>query len=421
VVTGINGTDVSKATLAPPGTPFYKTFYRAFAPRVGVVYQLNSTSGWETVVRGGFGVYYDLGSSAALNGFPMSASNYVPNVPFPLSATNAARPTTTVPTSLPVNTLVYCNEPSLKLPYTLDWNVALEQSLGTQQSLSVSYVASAARRLLTVQDLNVAVNGLSPNPNFSTIVYAWNGPSSDYDSMQVQYKARLKRGMQALVNYTWAHAIDAVSTDIGYGTLSRGNADFDIRHNLSAAVNYDLPTPNGASVLRQIFGHWAVDGIVHAQSGLPVNVAYLSTAILDGVYEYVRPNYVGGQPLYLDCPTVAGGRCFNAAAFTQPTSGQQGNFGRNVYRGLPIWQADFAMGRSFNLTEKWKLQFKGEFFNIFNHPNFGSYGTRPNSPSTFGVPTAMLNSGLNTSGYGLSPLYQVGGPRDVQFSLRFSF
>jgi outer membrane receptor protein involved in Fe transport len=435
VAVGITGNppDVSKATLAPAGTPFYKTFYRAFAPRVGVAYQLNSTSGRETVLRGGFGVYYDLGSAGATNGFPLRAASSLGAVPFPLSAANAARPAIIVPTSLPVTSGVYSNAQDLMLPYTLQWNVSLEQSLGTQQSVSVSYVGSAARRLLTTQTVNsppgyTTSSGPRPNPNFSSIFYTWNGPTSDYDAMQVQYKARLKRGIQALVNYTWSHAIDDVSTDIGSNVLSRGNADFDVRHNLSAAVTYDLPSPGSAPVLKHIFGNWFLDGIVHAQSGLPVNVTSTSTTI-DGIVVYVRPNVVPGQPFYINDPTVPGGRRFNSAAFTTPpydpaypkTLREQGDFGRNVLRGLPIWQVDMGLGRSFKFTERWKLQFKGEFFNIFNHPNFGSYGTTYTSPSTFGVPGTMLRSSLSSSGFGLSSLYQMGGPRSVQLSLKLTF
>jgi outer membrane receptor protein involved in Fe transport len=431
VVTGVTGTDVSKATLAPAGTPFYKTFYTAFAPRFGAAYQLNSATGRETVLRGGFGVYYDLGSAGATSGFPLSAYNALYGVPFPLSAANATRPTTTVPTSLPVKSMVYSNGENLKLPYTLQWNVALEQSLGTRQVLSVSYVGSAARRLLTRQYLNYPAGyttGPRPNPNFATIVYTYSGPTSDYHSMQVQYKARLKSNLQALVNYTWSHAIDEVSSDIGLAVLSRGNADFDVRHNLSAALTYNLPSPNAAPVLKQVFGNWFVDGIVHAQSGLPVNV-FAGTTVVDGLFVYDRPNYVWGQPLYLYGSQYPGGRAFNAAAFTRPlydpaypkTLRQQGDFGRNVLRGLPIWQADMALGRSFNLTEKWKLQFKAEAFNIFNHPNFGTYGTSYLTPSTFGVPTRTLSYALSSGGFGLSSLYQMGGPRDVQLSLRLSF
>jgi hypothetical protein len=428
VALGITGNppDVSKATLAPAGTPFYKTFYTAFAPRFGAAYQLNSTSGRETVLRGGFGVYDDLGSAGATNGFNLYGTKILLGVPFPLSAANAARPAITIPTSLPVTSQVNSSDQNLELPYTLQWNLAVEQSLGTQQSLSLSYVGSAARRLLTSQQLNYPAGyttGPRPNPNFAAIVYTWNGATSDYHSLQAQYKARFRHGLQALVNYTWSHAIDDVSSDIGTLVLSRGNSDFDVRHNFSAAVNYNLPSPNTVPVLQHFLSNWSLDGIVHAQSGLPVNVVG-SSIIVDGIWVYDRPNYVQGQPLYIYDSSVPGGRRFNAAAFTNPpadptypTMRQQGNFGRNVLRGLPLWQADMALGRSFNFTEKWKLQFKGEFFNIFNHPMFGGYGTSFTTPSTFGVPTTTLGRALG----GLNSLYQMGGPRSVQLSLKLVF
>jgi hypothetical protein len=431
VALGITGNppDVSKATLAPPGTPFYKTFYTAFAPRFGAAYQLNQASGRETVLRGGFGVYYDLNSIGATVGLPLTASTVLRGVPFPVSANNAMRPEITVPTSLPTTIGVSSNSENLQLPYTLQWSVAVEQSLGTQQSLSLSYVGSAARRLLTTQYLNYPAGyttGPRPNPNFSYITYTWNGPTSDFHSFQAQYKARLTSGLQGLVNYTWSHAIDDVSSDLGTLELSRGNADFDIRHNLSAAFTFNLPSPHGAPVLKHVLGNWTMDGIVHAQSGRPVNV-YAGYTDINGMGVRWRPDVVPGQPFYINDPSVPGGRRFNSAAFKAPPANPdypgipiQGNFGRNVLRDFPITQTDFALGRNFNLTEKFKLQFKGELFNIFNHPMFTLYslsGSNFSTPSTFGVPTRTLNNGLG----GLNSLYQMGGPRSIQFSMRLTF
>jgi hypothetical protein len=269
--------------------------------------------------------------------------------------------------------------------------------------------------------------GPRPNSNFATILYTWNGPTSDYHSLQAQYKARFKRGLQALVSYTWSHAIDDVSSDIGSLVLSRGNADFDVRHNLSAAVTYDLPTPTNTPILKHMLGNWFMDGIVHAQTGRPLNVSGGST-IIDGATMSVRPDYVLGQPLYIYDPSVPGGRRFNPAAFTTPpfnpaypTARQQGNFGRNVLRELPLTQIDFSLGRNFKLMENLKLQFKAEMFNAFNHPMFSGYGTTFTTPSTFGVPTQTLRYGLSSQGTGLSSLYQMGGPRSVQLSLKLTF
>jgi hypothetical protein len=144
----------------------------------------------------------------------------------------------------------------------------------------------------------------------------------------------------------------------------------------------------------------------------------------DGQYVSVRPDVVPGVPFYLSDSNVPGGRRFNSAAFKSPPPSttypsmpsRQGTLGRNVLRELPLYQADMAVGRSFSLRENWKLQFKAEAFNIFNHPMFASYypvvGT-----STFGVPQLTLNRALG----GLSSLYQMGGPRSIQLSLKLSF
>ena len=423
VVRGVNGaTDFSNAVLAPAGTQFHKTFWTALAPRLGAAYLLNSEPGRETVARGGFGVYYDLGGSG-MNGLPMSLRRAFPSsicpapISFPLNATCAERVPITVPTTYPVAVTVSAINEDLKLPYSLHWNAAVEQSLGKSNVVTLSYVASAGRELLSFMLLNQAVGGVRPNSNFSDINYTQNGPSSDYHSLQAQYRARFKR-FNALVNYTWAHAIDEVSSDIDrFPLLEKGNADFDIRHNFSAALHYDIPTLRTGRIVEAIVGGWSLDGIVHVQSGRPIELAGL--AIIDGRQVRQRPNYNFGQPLYIDDPSVPGGRRFNSAAFSTPPAGVQGSFGRNVLRTLPIYQLDLSLGRTVTLHERLKLQLKGDVFNVLNHPMFGYGGTAtPFAISdAFGVPTQTLN---NTLG-GLNALYQMGGPRSVQLSAKILF
>ncbi len=425
VVTGISNTDVTQAVLAPKGTPFYKTFYGALAPRFGFAYAFGDTNR-RTVLRGGLGVYYDLGSAGATSGYPLGGRKTLTNVAFPISVANAARPPVTIPTSVPVTTLVHATNEQLKLPYTLHWNLALEHSFGTNQAVSLSYVAAAGRRLLVSYDLNeVGAAGTIPNPNFSTILFVTNGPTSDYHSFQAQYKGRLKKGLQFLVNYTWSHAIDQVSSDIDQAILEKGNADFDVRHNLSAALSYDFPPARANKFIEAISRNWSVNGILHVQSGRPVDVFNFSGFVrADGTLLLVRPDLVAGIPLYIHDPSLPGGRRFNDAAFVDPpvdANGfplRQGNFGRNVLRELPIYQLDASVGRTFNLSEQFKLKLSAEGFNILNHPMFGSYDNFFFAGSTtFGVPQTTLNEGL----VGLNPLYQLGGPRSIQLSLRLSF
>ena len=121
-------------------------------------------------------------------------------------------------------------------------------------------------------------------------------------------------------------------------------------------------------------------------------------------------------------PQYPGGKIFNKAAFVAPPPGTQGNFGRNVLRGFGATQVDFALQRQFHLTEKIGLSFRGEFFNIFNHPNFGSPTNTLTSP-LFGQSTQMLASFLGSGGAngGFNPLYQIGGPRSIQLALKLQF
>ncbi len=145
--------------------------------------------------------------------------------------------------------------------------------------------------------------------------------------------------------------------------------------------------------------------------------------IYNGMVTWLRPDVVPGQPFYLHDPTVPGHRRFNAAAFKSPPLDpdtgimRQGSLGRNVLRELALYQVDLALGRRFTIKEGVHLQFKGELFNIFNHPMFGSYSNSPGSD--FGVPQNTLNFGSPTTGQ--NQLYAMGGPRSVQLSLKVSF
>ena len=178
-------------------------------------------------------------------------------------------------------------------------------------------------------------------------------------------------------------------------------------------------------MLGRMFRDWSLNAIIHAQSGRPIDLSgvFGNVTSEDGVPFGLRPDLVPAQPLYIDDGSVPGGRRFNAAAFTEPPlteSGQpvrQGTFGRNILRELPLYQVDVALGRSFKFTERLGLQLKAEAFNVLNHPLFSRYGLSVSNPNTFGVPTSTLNVGLG----GLNRLYQLGGPRSIQLSARFSF
>ena len=423
-VTGLS--DPATMTLAPRGTPLYKTTYGNVAPRVGLAYELSTRQNWNTVLRGGFGVFYDLGTGtlgAVSYYFPYTNAQIAFFVPFPLSPQNAAPPPLTL--SPPVSVL-FVTVPNLKLPRTYQWNVAMEQSLGGSQSLSLTYVGAVGRDLLRETIL------YQPNANFSTVSQTDNTATSNYNALQVKFQRGLSKGLQALASYTFSHSIDNSSSDaatylstpgaIANPNLDRGDSDFDIRHSFTGGVTYNLPSaPASQKGVNAILSNWSVDGFVLARSAPPVDIIG-AFSVGAGYALTPRPDVVPGVPLVLYGSQYPGGKEFNAAAFTPPPSGQQGDLGRNVLRGFGAWQADFSVQRQFHLTEKMALRFRAEFFNVFNHPNFGSPDNTLGD-LLFGQSTQMLASSLGSGGAngGFNPLYQIGGPRSIQLALKLQF
>jgi hypothetical protein len=313
-------------------------------------------------------------------------------------------------------------DPELKAPYTWQWNATLERALGSSRTVTIGYVGAAARRLLR-PDLH-----LSPSPNFTTLFLYRNGEESDYRALQLQFRQRLTRGLQTLASYTWSQAEDTGSADGGSRLpiervsvdLDRGPADFDVRHAFSAAVTYNIPTPWSARAAKAILRDWSVDAMFRARSATPVNVT-ITRNIGFGSYAF-RPDVVPGEPFYIDDPAAPGGMRFNRNAFIVPTELRQGNLPRNALRGFAAQQLDLAIRREFGLPAGTRLQFRAEFFNVFNRPNF-SDPAGGLAGATFGLSASMLGRGLGTGGIqgGFNPLYQIGGPRSGQLALKLLF
>ena len=410
---------------------------------MGCAYQLAPAPGWGSVLRGGFGIFYDLGSDS-LGGsssyFPFFAVKPLRLAPFPLSAQNAAPPMIT--TNPPVPDIVVA-VPDLSLPRTYQWNVAVEQSLGNRQSLSVTYIGAVGRDLLRVTHL------ASPNANFAFVNVTDNLATSNYNALQIKLQRSVSRGLQGLVSYTFSHSIDIASTDafandlntpssVSTPNIDRGNSDVDIRHSFTTGVTYSLPTPEWNNVARATLGGWSVDSFIFARSAPPVNVAS-GIVFANGIELYPRPDVTPRIPLYLYGSAYPGEKIINntpgavpggcppkglpsVGPFCAPLAGDQGNFPRNVLRGFRASQADIAFQRQFHLTEKLQLRFRGEFFNIFNHPNFGPPENNI-TDALFGQSTQTLANSLGSGGAngGFNPLYQIGGPRSVQLALKLQF
>jgi len=424
-VTGLD--NPATIALAPRGTPLYQTTYGNVAPRLGLAYQLRGNSTYATTLRAAGGIFYDLGQGSTggvSSFFPYSTFKSISSAQFPLSPADAAPPPITA--NPPVTSIVVA-DPHLRLPKSYQWNIAIEQSLGASQRLSLTYAGALGRDL-------IRSNGLvSPNPSFLFVSVTDNSATSDYHALQAKFQRTLSRGLQMLASYTFSHSIDSASTDafgkylntpgsLASPNTDRGNSDFDVRHSFTAGVTYNLPYPSSGKLARATLSGWFLNAFVLARSAPPDNVVASANLFRGGIALASRPNIIPGVPLELYGAGYPGGKVFNKAAFAVAPIGQQGDFGRNVLRGFSASQADVGAQRQFRLTETVGLSVRAEAFNILNHANFGN----PNNDLTgplFGRSTQVLANSLGAGGAngGFNPLYQVGGPRSIQLALKVQF
>jgi hypothetical protein len=426
--------DSSPLGFAPAGTPVWHTRYANFAPRIGAAFQITP----KTVVRGGFGLFYDTGVPSSFanyltTDFPYTAAwNTAVNIPFSYSDPSifAGPPFTLTPPPGRFNP-VEAFDPNLKLPRTYQWNLALQRELGKSQSMTVSYVAAKG------QDL-IGSGGIEPvNSNFSAVGVARNSDWSRYNSLQMSFQRRMSRGLQAIASYTLSKSTDTASDDNVFYTattlsglpnpeVNKGLSDFDVRNNFTAAVSYELSAPERGKFAHRLLEGWAVDGLVMARGGLPISILSPGGVIGD-VPQNVMADLVPGQRIWISDSTVPGGKYINSNAFTAPPVGQIGDFPRNALRNFGMDQTDLALRRRFDISERVKLDFRAEYFNLFNHPMFAiaSINTLI-SLADFGHATETLNEYIsgNLPGYQggiIAPQYSMGGPRSGQFTLKLIF
>jgi len=405
--------DPSSLTVAPRGTPLWKTDWYDFAPRLGAAYVASDHPGRETILRAGGGVFFDSANQVAANGFSglgFSASAFLSGVQLPFTDSELTVPITV---TAPYTSGVISAFPEhLQMPYTLEWNVSLQQELGRQQALTVSYVAAAARRLLALQQLDIS----SLNPDFGSIQYLPSGVTSNYQALQLQFQRSVAKGVQALASYTWSHTID-VGSQATETVLKRGNADFDVRNSLQAGLSWDLPNIRSGQWQNRFIQDWGIDARLFARSAYPITLT--GRTVTDAA---TGNQYGGGLDLvpdtaiYLYGSQFPGGKAVNPAAFALPATNAVGDAPRNFVRGFGATQLNLAVRRTFPLYGSLALHFRAETFNLLNHPNFGYVDGRY-TDATFGQATQMLSSSLGT----MASQYQQGGPRSMQFALRLTF
>jgi hypothetical protein len=216
----------------------------------------------------------------------------------------------------PYSGSIYAYDPNLRLPYSFQYNLAVEQALSRHDSITVGYVGSGARKLLTTF---IDYPGEIGNPNFAlnALVELTQGrASSSYNSLQAKYQTAFVHGLQALVSYTYSHSIDNASSNFGIYYLLRASSDFDIRHNLQAAVTYLIPPTTSQLKKALVLNDWGLDFRVQARTALPVDIVGIQD--LDphtGSYLQYQPDLVSGQHLYLYGSQYPGGHVINYSAF----------------------------------------------------------------------------------------------------------
>jgi hypothetical protein len=319
-------------------------------------------------------------------------------------------------------------------------NVAFEQTMGARQSFTVTHAGAIGRNLFLLETF-APPNTTNLPQGFQAFT---NAASSDYHSLQLLFQRRLSKGLQAMASYAWAHSIDTSSNEayavpnatVERTSNERGNSDFDIRHSFQAAASYDIPSARVNRAVRWLAGNWGTDLILRARTAPPINIidsAVNFSQFLPATSINERPNVVPGQPFFLSgaacgaaykisaCP---GGRGLNKAALSAPAAGVQGNLPRNTLRGFGWNELDMTLRRQFPVHESIALQFRADVFNVLNHPSFALTGNSLNfANAAFGTSASMLNNGLFSSGNvaGFNPLYQIGGPRSMQLSLKLVF
>jgi hypothetical protein len=362
---------------------------------------------------------------------------------------------------------------TLHAPYFLEWSLGLEEQVGSTGSVRAQYVGTRAVNQPYMTQANgyqtVCEDCFSPYPyeqpadaRFGGVTQFATGANSHYSGLQLTASKRLGHGLQGQVNYTFSRCMDEVSNG-GFlqfsaggiitplpGDLARdyGPCDYDIRHNLSLEYTYQLPIRTRSRWLGYAVNDWQISGTAVWHSGIPFSVLSTSySANGNGIVQGGGPQFasgVAGVSRY-DGNSISGVtqtgtvQWLNPNAFVSsvdPSTGQCnggddprdcqfGSLGRNALRGPDFFWSDFYISKLFPMGEHVKLRFEGQFFNVFNHPNFGlpsnTLAGIPGKPST--------QIGLGALTYTTSPptgLLGVGlggdsSPRMIAFHARVEF
>jgi len=411
----------------------YPEDWNNIAPRFGFAYTPSSDG--KTVIRGGYGVFYDVpalnfftantsltnGGAAGVNANPGGAtpvySLSVKNVVFAPGVPIFGTTTPTPPFG------VFAVSQDFRTPYVQQFNLNIQRELSKSTILQVGYVGNLGRKLPVLLDINqpVVSNGVALRPyaaeypQLGTIDEAESVANSEYNSLQVSLKQRLWKGLSATGNYTWAHSIDdtsavrnTVPTDSYDLAFQRGSSTFDVRQIFTSFISYDVPQL-GSRWPRLTKG-WQLNSLLTFSTGQPINI--LAGTNVSGTGENQDRVNVVGNP-FADVPVLTGTTAvqyFNPAAFAKPAAGTFGDIGRDALYGPGFGSVDFSLFKKTPITERISAEFRVEIFNLFNRTNWAN----PNatfSSSSFGQLTSTFSNGS-------APGLGVGEPRNTQLALK---
>ena len=461
----------------------YGKDYNNFAPRIAFAYDL--TGKGQTVVRAGWGVFYDAFAQDIFLGHVPWNCSFCPGPAYPGIGANAVQKgSVTAGVALDPNTAVYsgfapygdffATDPNLRTPYTQNFNLNLQQQIGKKASLQVGYVGTRGTKLFRFRDINqpsqaqitaadVGCNCINdygvPRQygNFFYLNMEESKASSTYHALQTSFHTNAWRGLTTQANFVWSHAIDDASDsedfipnqaqpqDSNNPHLNRGNSSFDIRRRFTWNFAYEFPHMGGA--LGKLKNGWSVNGVVSLQDGQPFQLNYNFESDYSGAGEgFDRPDLVGpihysNDPTkFLDLSSFAVPCTFgflppppppalpdSSDQNCVPGSRHFGNLGRNSLRGPAFKEFNFSLMKSTSIGERAKFVVEADFFNLLNHPNF-SNPTLPNFIADVGSPDGA--TGRHTGSYSLAatgdvgignPFLGSGGPRGVQFAARITF
>jgi hypothetical protein len=410
------------------GASFGQPNYGDFDPRVAIAWAPRNSP--NTVIRAGFGTYHEDGQLDDQN-LPISNEVYsyslsnktIPILSFPIDQFLADTTGIISPRD---------EDRDRKDTLVTQWGLSVQHTLPADFVATVSYVGSEGAHLLTLSETNVvnALTGTRPYPAFGQVSWRGNISNSSFQALSVAVKRSFSRGLLLAANYQWSHEIDDGSDGSGDGdslvaqnvacqSCERADGIWDVRHVFNANAVYQLPFGlsqpflNQPGFWRYLFGSWELSSMALARTGFPLNVIVdrSASAVPDGNSTDQRPNLVPGVSLIPPGgPTPS--EWINPAAFAVPAPGTFGDAPRDVARGPGTWQIDLGAAKHISFSERDELEFRAEFFNIFNHPQFGQpQADFSAGPGVFGSIITTLNTG---------PV-GTGTPRQLQFMLRLKF